>query len=257
MSDFESCFVWYELMTSDLAAATVFYRDVVGWGAQPGPAVGMDYTIVTASETWIAGMMKIPDEAKAMGQPPRWTGYVGVANVDNASAHAKKLGGTIHMGPMDIPNIGRFAVMADPQGAVLCLFQAPDGVEGPKREPYAPGNVGWHSLATTDWTKAFEFYHALFGWTKKQALDIGAMGTYQIVASPGTDIGGMFNKPATTPVAAWLYYFSVGDIDAAAARVTAGGGSIVNGPMEVGQGMWVVQCRDPQGAAFALLGKRG
>jgi predicted enzyme related to lactoylglutathione lyase len=109
----------------------------------------------------------------------------------------------------------------------------------------------------TDWEKALAFYSGLFGWQKDSAFDMGPMGTYQLFSAGGPPIGGMFNKPATVPVTFWLYYFNVGDIDAAAERVTAGGGKILMGPMEVPGGGWILQGTDPQGAAFALLGKRG
>ena len=119
----------------------------------------------------------------------------------------------------------------------------------------APGRVGWHELLAADWEKALAFYGELFGWQKADA-DVGAMGTYQLFSAGGQTIGGMVTKPPTVPVPFWLYYFNIGDIDAAAKRVTAGGGQILDGPLELPGGSWIVQCTDPQGAMFALEGKR-
>jgi predicted enzyme related to lactoylglutathione lyase len=107
-----------------------------------------------------------------------------------------------------------------------------------------------------DWQKAFGFYSELFGWQKSDAMPMGEMGTYQMFSTGGQAIGGMFNKPPAVPAPYWLYYFNVGDIDVAVERVWANGGQILNGPMEVPGGHWIIQGKDPQGAMFALVGKR-
>ena len=122
--------------------------------------------------------------------------------------------------------------------------------------PETPGRIGWHELLSTDWEKGYAFYNALFGWQKADAMDMGAMGTYQMFSTGGPPVGGMFNKPPMVPATFWLYYFNVGDFDAAVERVKAGGGEILNGPMEVPGGGWIIQGKDPQGAMFALFGKR-
>ena len=124
--------------------------------------------------------------------------------------------------------------------------------------PGTPGYVGWHELCATDWQKAFEFYAAMFGWQKGEPVDMGEMGIYQLFTTAGGSmpIGGMFNKPPSMPMPFWLFYFNVDDIDAALTRVQSGGGKLLNGPMQVPGGDWIVQCLDPQGAMFALLGKR-
>ena len=113
------------------------------------------------------------------------------------------------------------------------------------------GRVGWHELLAADWEQALAFYGKLFGSQKADA-DIGTMGTYQLFSAGGQTIGGMCTKPPEVPVPFWLYYFNVGDIDAAGKRVRAGRGQILNGPIEVPGGNWIVQCTDPQGAMFAL-----
>ena len=120
----------------------------------------------------------------------------------------------------------------------------------------APGRIGWHELLANDWEKAFAFYGDLFGWQKAEA-DTGAVGTYQLFSAiEGQTIGGMYTKPPTVPVPFWLYYFNVDDIDAAMTRVKAGRGEILDGPIEVPGGNWILRCTDPQGAIFALLVKR-
>ena len=118
------------------------------------------------------------------------------------------------------------------------------------------GEVSWNELVTKDTRAAANFYGKLFGSQKADA-DIGTMGTYQLFSAGGQTIGGMMNKPPTVLDPCWLYYFNVGDIDAAVKRVKAGGGQVLRGPTEVLDGNWIVQCADPQDVMFALLGRRG
>ena len=246
-------FVWYELMTTDAKAAEAFYRDVVGWQTRDAGMPGMAYTLLEVAGAAVAGLMTLPAEAAQSGARPGWIGYVAVDDVDAAAKSFAAAGGTIHRAPDDIPGIGRFAVAADPQGAVICLFRG-DGDMGPPAPPAGtPGTIGWHELMAIDWQPAFDFYAAQFGWTKAEAHDMGPMGLYQIFAKDGEAVGGMMTKPAEVPVAYWGYYFNTEAIDAAAARVTAAGGKILFGPMEVPGGSWVVQGLDPQGAVFALV----
>ncbi len=255
MSDDQGRFVWYELMTTDMKAAGDFYKSVVGWSTQASPMPGMDYTLFMSGESMAAGLMNQPEESRKMGAPPSWMGYVGVKDVATATAKAKRLGGTVYVEPRDIPGMGRFSVVADPQMAVFAMFQAvPARDPPPAPPPGTPGQIGWHELYASDWEKAFDFYSDMFGWKKDQAVDISPMGTYQLFAlgSGGPAIGGMWNKPKEIPATFWLYYFNVDAIDAAAERVKSAGGKITNGPMEVPGGSFIVQCQDPQGAMFAL-----
>jgi len=257
MSASHGRFVWYELMTTDTKAAQAYYSKVVGWGAQPAPSGAMPYTLFTLGDAPVSGMMDQPDEAKRMGAPPSWLGYVGVDDVDKTTEQAKGLGATIYVEPRDVPNVCRFSVLADPQNAVIGLLKWANPMPEAAVEPGTPGRVGWHELVTTDWQKGYAFYNTLFGWQKTDAMDMGAMGTYQMFSAGGPTIGGMFNKPPMVPVTFWLYYFNVSDFDAAVERLKAGGGEIANGPMEVPGGSWIVQAKDPQGAMFALVGRRG
>jgi len=247
-------FVWYELMTTDPAAATAFYRDVVGWSAADAGMPGMAYTLLSAGGAEVAGLMALPDEARAAGSPPCWTGYIGVPDVDAAATRVQAAGGALHHPPEDIPGVGRFAVVADPQGAVFCLFAGLPGDAPPQLAPDAPGTVGWHELMAGDRAGAWPFYAAQFGWTQDEAIDMGPMGIYQLFRTGGEmATGGMMSKPPEVPQACWIYYFNVPALDATLARVRAGGGQVLSGPMEVPGGSWVAQCLDPQGAAFALV----
>jgi uncharacterized protein len=162
---------------------------------------------------------------------------------------------SVHVPPTDVPNISRFSVAADPQMATIAVLKWVNGDQAPPADLDAPGHVGWHELLAAEWEKAFAFYREVFGWQKAR-FDADAGGAYQLFSAGGQIIGGMFTKPASEPVPFWLYYFNVGDIDETIRRVKAGGGRIVNGPIEVLGNRWIVQCTDPQGAIFALVGKR-
>jgi predicted enzyme related to lactoylglutathione lyase len=251
MVNSHGCFVWYELTTTDAQAAKAFYADVVGWGLRDASMPGATYTLFTAGEVAVAGLIGLPAEARKMGAQPRWMGYVGVDDVDAATDRLKRLGGTVYVPPTDVPDVSRFSVVADPQMATLALVK---GLNSGQEQPAAlisPGHIGWHELFAVNWEGAFAFYTELFGWQKAEA-EVGRMGTYQLFSAAGQTIGGMSNKPPTVPMPFWLYYFNVGDIDAAAERVKAGGGKILEGPLEARGSNRIVRCTDPQGAMFAL-----
>jgi predicted enzyme related to lactoylglutathione lyase len=249
----QGAFIWYDLMTTDMPAAESFYGSVVGWRAEDSGMPGHAYTLLKAGDRPAGGMMALPPESAQNGVPPCWTGYVAVGDVDAAAAAFAADGGTVHKAPQDIPGVGRFAVVADPQGAVLCLFRG-QGEMGPPPAPGAPGFVGWHELMTSDLEAGFAFYAKHFGWTKAEAMDMGPMGVYQIFAHNGVAIGGMMTRPPHVPVSYWGFYFNVPKIKEAMGKVTAGGGEILHGPTQVPGGSWIIQARDPQGAFFALVG---
>jgi hypothetical protein len=160
----------------------------------------------------------------------------------------------VYVPPTD-SNIGRIAIVSDPQTANFALVKGLKPAQMKPAGPGKPGHVGWHELHATDWEKALAFYVELFGWQKAD-FEINTADPYQPFAVDGSTIGGMFTKPLTEPVPFWLYYFNVGDIDAAAERVQRAGGRIFTDPLELPGGGWIVRCRDPQGAPFALQGKR-
>jgi predicted enzyme related to lactoylglutathione lyase len=254
MSAFQGHFVWHELRTTDADAAKLFYQAVIGWTAEEMEAVpGMRYTRFMSGGAPAAGLMALPPEARAAGARPGWIGYVGVEDIEAMIVGLEKAGGSVLFGPMDIPNIGRSANVADPQGAVFALFQPlPSPSAGPPA-PGTPGHVGWSELHAGEWQSAFDFYATLFGWTKDRAVDMGPMGTYQLFAFGGPAFGGMLTKmqPDTPP--GWMYYFNVSNLDVAVETLKAGGGQLLHGPVEVPGGSWVAQCMDPQGVPFALV----
>ena len=218
-------------MTTNVDAAKAFYADVVGWGAQRISVPGSTYSLLTAGDAPVAGLMSMPEEAATRSATPHWTGYVEVDDVDEAVERTKQFGGTVYVPPTNVPDISRFAIVADPQMATFAMVK---GLK-PRQEPLAglgaPGRVGWHELLAADWEKAFAFYSALFGWRKSDG-HVGLLGAYQGFAAGATTIGGMFTKPPTLPHPFWLYYFNVADVEAAANRVEARGGQILYGPLK-------------------------
>jgi predicted enzyme related to lactoylglutathione lyase len=258
MSDDHGRFIWYELITTDPDAAKRFYGDVVGWTFEDMPGDGFTYTVASADGNGVGGLMLIPPEAKAMGAQPNWAGYICVDDCDAAAEKIKGLGGSVIRPPADIPGIGRFAVVADPQGAVFEIMK-PLPMDPPRANmpQGTEGHISWNELYASDLEPAFAFYAEMFGWRKDDALDMGPMGTYLLFANQDGQIGGMMKKPDQVPRPGWLYYVQVGDIDAAAERVKTGGGLVVKGPMEVPGGAWIIQGVDPQRAMFALVGRKG
>jgi predicted enzyme related to lactoylglutathione lyase len=250
-------FAWYELLTTDVAAAKAFYGSVVGWETQEASTTDLAYHLFTTAQSPVGGLMDLPQEARRMGATPRWIGYVGVDDVDAVADRIKRLGGAVYVPPTD-SNIGRISIVADPQTASLALVK---GLKIGAPQPWKPaelgepGRVGWHELLAADWKKAFAFYGGLFGWQATES-EAGPTDTYQLFSAGGRMMGGIFTKRPVEPVPFWLYYFNVSDIDAATARVKRGGGRVFEGPFEVPGGSWIVRCIDPQGAIFALQGTR-
>ncbi|MEO6195030.1 MAG: VOC family protein [Thermoanaerobaculia bacterium] len=243
-------FVWYDLMTTDLEGAKAFYTAVMGWGTQVWDA--MAYTMWTAGETPMGGIMKLPDEAVAGGARPHWLSHVAVPDVDATIARARELGATVMAPPTDIPTVGRYSIFTDPQGALIAAFTPVSSM--PETDGMPPvGEFSWHELATADPEAAVRFYTELFGWEMMSDFDMGAMGVYRIFGRRGTTMGGIFRKPAEMPgPPAWLHYARVADVNAAVEAVKQQGGQVLNGPMEVPGGDWVAQILDPQGGASAV-----
>lgn len=246
-------FFWHELITTDVKAARKFYTDVVGWTAQDAGVPGQDYTVLNARGQGVGGMFRISEEMASHGARPAWMGYIAVDDVDAMAAKVKREGGKMHREPFEIPGVIRLGLAADPQGAAFYIAKGLRADAPPPLPAGTPGSVGWNELMAVDWQAAFAFYEKLFGWTKDQPVDMGPMGTYQLFAAGGPAIGAMMNKPAALPIPFWGYYFNVPSIDAGTEKIKAGGGKILNGPMEVPGGQWVVQAMDPQGAAFNLV----
>jgi uncharacterized protein len=247
--------VWYELMTTDTAAAEKFYKNVVGWNSAPFDGSPTPYTVFKRSgDVQVAGLMKRPE---GMNMPPFWSMYVAVPKLEEAVAHIKRLGGSELSGLIEVPTVGRMQMMKDPQGAAFYIIQPAPREERPETAPEV-GDGSWHELMTTDAQAAMKFYTEVFGWQPSDVMDMGPMGKYYMFNRPIGMIGGMMNKPpemAQVPPY-WGIYFRVSDINAAVERVKANGGQILNGPMEVPGGDWIVNATDPQGAMFSLHAKK-
>jgi predicted enzyme related to lactoylglutathione lyase len=253
-ADARGKFVWHELMTTDPDAAGDFYSNVVPWTTQPS---GMpSYSLWMSGKYQAGGLMALPEDA-ASGTPPHWIVYIGTPDVDSTVQAAQDLGGKVLKEPADIPNVGRFAVLSDPQGAAFAAF-TPAPMPGSNPPPGgAVGDFTWHELATTDLESALNFYSELFGWDKGETHDMGPQGIYQIIAHGGQQVGGIYKVPDASTPPNWLSYARVSDVSKAAAAVKAAGGKVLIGPMEVPGGSWILQLRDPQGGAFAVVEEKG
>ena len=242
-------FVWHEHLTKDPKAAIAFYKDVVGWTTQPF-GDGGEYTMWVGSQGPLGGTMKLPEEAAKMGTPPHWMGHVQVEDVDASASRVKKLGGKVYKEPEDIPTVGRFAVIADPQGAAISIFKPNAAMT--LHDEAKDGEFCWNELLTSDQKAAFAFYSELFGWKKLDEMDMGNMGTYVIFGVGDKRLGGMMTTPKGNPLPpSWIYYVEVRDLEGSVARATGKGATVTNGPMDVPGGR-VAQLTDPQGAMFAL-----
>jgi predicted enzyme related to lactoylglutathione lyase len=242
-------FVWFELMTTDPKGAIAFYTEVIGWKTQPWE--GNDYTMWLAGQGPLGGVTLLPERAKQFGAPPHWQANVHVADVDATVARVRELGGRTYVDPVDVPKIGRIAVIADPQGAAIAVVKLEQSM--PAHDTEKHGEFCWSELLTTDQEAAFAFYSAIFGWERLLDHDLGPMGNYLIYGRHGKQLGGIFTIPKGMPMPpAFLHYVQVDDLDAALARAKKLGATALNGPMEVPGGARIVQLKDPQGAAISL-----
>jgi predicted enzyme related to lactoylglutathione lyase len=205
----------------------------------------------------VGGAMTLPAELAQHGVPPHWGMYVGVEKLEPAAADVARLGGGALSEVIDVPTVGRMQAMRDPQGAAFSIYEP---LSPPPRAEAAPelGDVSWIELMTTDAPAALAFYQQLFGWQTTETMDMGPMGKYHMFGRHLGSMGGMMNKsPEMAEIPPnWGLYFRVADLDAAVERVKAGGGQILNGPMEVPGGDRIVNCMDAQGAPFSLHAKK-
>jgi hypothetical protein len=244
-------FVWYELCTNDLDGAKAFYGKLFGWTATPFPGEGApEYQIWEMAGKGVGGLMPLSE-----GMPkPFWLGYVGVEDADAAIGKAQTAGATVHR-VMDIPEVGKIGLVADPQGVGYALIQGYSDRKSEAFDQTKPGHGNWHELYSPDPVAGFDYYAGQYGWTKGRTMPMGEMGDYQLFQADGVDIGGMMKAPPNVPPS-WGYYFGVSDIDAAVETINANGGAILNGPIEVPGGAWIIQLTDPQGAYVAAVGPR-
>jgi uncharacterized protein len=252
----DSTFVWYELMTRDPGAASTFYGELFGWTSRDSGQPDLDYRIFECAGARVGGVMEIPADAAAAGMPPRWLPYVSVANLDEAVARYGAAGGHVHAPPVSVPGVGRIAMVADPQGALLNLI-APVG-DGPSGSfaPGRPGHAGWHELHAADAAAALAFYAAQFGWTSCGTVPIATHATYHLFGiGGGPPVGGMLTDTGMKRPA-WLIVFNVDSTHAARDRALANGGTALTPVHQVPTGEWTAHLKDPQGARFAIVSRR-
>lgn len=254
MSNTDGTYIWYELLTTDPDAAADFYTKIVGWTVRDaGMGGGMDYRLLAAPDADVGGLMTLPQGAPMAAG---WLGYVGVSDVDAKTRQVTELGGAVHMPPHDIPGVGRFSMVADPQGVVFYLMRGDSEQPSTAFKPAAEGHCAWNELISADHKAALDFYIKLAGWEKGDAMPMGEMGDYRFINHGGEMIGAAMDRPKDGPPARWNYYFRVNGIDAAAERIAKNGGTVTFGPMEVPGGLWAINGVDPQGANFGLVGSK-
>ena len=234
-------FVWHEHVSSDPTQAEDFYTQLFGWGTEvfkPGEA---DYTMISSSGQNHGGFSKAIEGAP----PPHWLSHVAVENVEETIEKAQGAGGRLAAGPFEMSEVGRVAIIADPQGAYVSLYQ-PEG-DGPVSE----GVFVWDELGTTDVDSAQRFYEQVFGWTTS---DMGPeYGGYRIFNRGETGIAGLMTLPDESIPPYWQPYVAVDDPDRTTAKATELGGSALMEPMDVPKVGRIAVLRDPQGATFGII----
>lgn len=248
--------IWYDLMTDTPDAAQTFYGSVMGWTFAKMPdAPGQDYRTITAPDgEGVGGVMKKPERADFS---PVWAVYIGVSDVDAMAKKVTSLGGRVHMAPQDIPGVGRFAYVQDPQGAMFYLMRGDSDQDSTAFAPAKTGHCSWNELVTSDQKAALAFYSALFGWDHGGAMPMGDNGDYTFLLHNGDMIGAVMDDFEESNQPYWNFAFQVADIDAAKDAVEKAGGTVRMGPSELPDGQdWLIQVTDPQGAKIMFSGPR-
>ncbi|MBN2172200.1 MAG: VOC family protein [Candidatus Krumholzibacteriota bacterium] len=243
-------FVWREIMSEDPARTIEFYTRLLGWITEETDlGEHGTYTVFKAGDRAVAGAMGHVGPSHV---PAYWLAYVSVGDVDETAAQAAASGGAVLVPGMDIPDMGRFAVIRDPQGAHVAVY-ARGGEESPAPPEPGAGEFCWDELATTDPEASVPFYAQLFGWGMKSA-DMGAGRRYWTYTSGGRSAAGMMAMPPNQPFPPfWLSYVSVADVDATAARAGELGGVVRVPPADLpGVGRFAVLA-DPHGALFGIF----
>ena len=253
-------FIWYELMTPDAEGSKTFYDAVVGWNIGEGVAEYNGYRMIgTADDGFTGGVLPITDEMQQHGARPTWLGYLNVRDVDAKVAEVESAGGKTLMGATDIPNVGRIAMVADPQGAPFYVMKPipPEGKENQASTVFSPtdqGRCAWNELSTSDPVAARQFYGQQFGWTSDNFMPMGEPGEYRFIDNEELTLGAIAGAMEGQHPH-WRFYFRVPSVGSAKQTVEAKGGKVIMGPMEVPGGDRIVIGIDPQGAEFALVGK--
>lgn len=257
-------FIWYELMTSDADAAKAFYDPVIGWniGSRPTGDSDMDYRMIERTDGGMAGgVLNLSQSMIAGGAKPGWLGYIHSPDVDRTVGRIVDAGGSVHMGPNEMPGVGRMAMVADPQGATFYVMTPapPDGDPDATSDVFdvvKPQHCRWNQLQTRDPAAAVALYKDLFGWQQEGSMPMGGMGDYMFIQNDGVGIGAIMPLMDDVEQPVWSFFFGVDDIDRATAAVPAGGGRLDGEVQQIPGGEYSVHCFDPQGAGFGLVGPR-
>jgi len=238
-----------DLGVDDIARAVTFYEQLFGWDIQAGPPEAGGYRMCLKDGRPVAG---IGPQQGPPGTPPTWTVYIASDDADETAGKIKAAGGQVLVAPMDVMDVGRMAVAADPAGAVFGVWQARSHTG--MQVANEPGSVGWNENFSRDMDGNQAFYRAVFGY------EYGDMSTpefrYATLKLDGKEVGGigaLGNGPPPGVPAHWSTYFAVGDTDAAVATVTGAGGAVTREPWDSPYGRMAV-VSDDQGAAFSLMG---
>jgi predicted enzyme related to lactoylglutathione lyase len=245
-------FSWTDLSTTDQDAAKQYYGQLFGWEAIDNPVgEGMVYSMMQIGGKDAAAIATQPQQQAEAGMPPLWNSYVTVESADATADRAQKLGGTVHAPAFDVMDVGRMAVIGDPQGAFFIAWEPKSHIGASVVN--APGALTWNELATADPEASADFYRELFGWKIEQFE--GMQMTYLgIQNSEGQSNGGIRSAMENEPNY-WLVYFGTADIDADTARAGELGGTVLAPATDIGVGKIAV-IQDPQGAVFALYAGR-
>jgi len=234
-------FVWHEQVSDDPKAARGFYTQLFGWGTEVLKAGEMDYTMISAGGQTHGGFSQAMEGAP----PPHWLGHVQVEDLDETIEKAKNAGGKLAAGPFEMSEVGRMAVLVDPQGAFISAYQ-PLG-EGSE----SAGVFVWDELGTTDVDGAQRFYEQVFGWTTKDMGD--DFGGYRIFHRADAQIGGLMANQQPSIPAAWTPYVAVEDPDGCCKKATGLGAEVLVEPMDVPTVGRFAILKDPQGAVFGII----
>ena len=252
-------FIWYELITPHPEAAKAFYDAVVGWSIGEGAPEFNGYRMIGRSDGKFAGgVLPLTSEMQQHGARPTWLGYIHVTNVDDAVSAIERAGGRALMPAFDIPNVGRIALVTDPQGAsfyVMKPIPPADDSHG-QSDVFSPSEqqrVGWNELSTSDPAAARRFYGEQFGWSSDDFMPMGELGEYRFLDHHGQRIGALCGFTGEQQPK-WRYYIRVASVSAAKAAAEQNGGTIHMGPHQVPTGDYIIIGSDPQGAEFALVG---
>lgn len=254
-------FVWYELMTGDSEAARAFYTGLLGWTYTDSGQEQVDYRMFSAGDAQVGGFLQLTPQMVEHGARPCWVGYIRVDDCAAAVASAREAGATILMEDNEVPGVGPFAMLQDPEGAFFYMLEDRSGEDSRafSTEDNGDGHCSWNELMAGDTEAAKAFYGSQFGWVVADSIDMGEMGMYDMFkTSAERDFlsGGIMGRMPDMPVSAWTFYFRLPLIDVAAEYIAANGGQILNGPMEIPGGEFIINGIDPQGAMFSVIGKR-